>query len=291
MQHDLRGFFSSVSELIEYLFIIGLHKEAFELAEVSNTEDLAQKMNETYLIKHADLLEKINKTLIKPLEKKEFCLLSQQEYEFLYWSASTLSPNSKILEIGTYLGGSTVALCDGSSNNSCEVTTIDVYHGFNQKNGNFNLQQAVNWDYNYWQNNTREYANRIRSIRGSATNTLRRLARDGERFDLIFLDTAHDVETYFELSLISCIASSNCILIADDVVDWNSNIMTSAWALSLKNFLCHPRFFEKFAIANFKDDAIPFNFKFEVNEVSIATLKRCVADVIKTRDMESLVFK
>lgn len=287
---DLSNSFSSLSEFIEYLFIVGLHKEAIELAELSNNHALAHNLDNSYIIKLEELRPETDKTQALKINKKDYCLLSQEEYEFLHLSASNLEPNSKILEIGTYLGGSTSALCEGSSKNKCEVTTIDVYQNFGQENSNTKLHQPLNWDYNYWQCNTRAYSNRIRSIRGSATNILRKLAREGERFDLIFLDTAHNVETYFELSLISCIASYNCTLIADDVVNWNSNLMTSAWALGLKNFLCHPRFFQKFAIANFKDDPTPFNFKYEINEGAVAELKKVVCDALSAKNAEILSF-
>ena len=284
------GYFASLSEFVEYLFIIGLQKEALELAELSNNHALAHRLVNSYTIKSAEVHSELEKLQVEKIKKRDYCLLSQEEYEFLYLSASTLEPNSKILEIGTYLGGSTSALSEGSSNNRCEITTIDVYQGFGQKNSNSNLGQALNWDYNYWQCNTRIYSNRIRSIRGSATNILRKLAREGERFDLIFLDAAHSVETYFELSLISCVASNNCILVVDDVVDWGSNKMTSAWALGLKNFLCYPRFFKKFAIANFKDDSTPFNFKYEISEESVATFKKVVQEVVATKNLETISF-
>lgn len=289
MKYELSTLFSSKEELIEYLFVIGAQKEALDLAILDNNHSLARTLKSTYTAQISDLNEKSNKSNSQLHSTKDFCLLPQEENNFLSHMASTLRQGSKILEIGTYLGGSTVALCEGSSNNNCEITSIDIYQGFQQINSNAKLTQAANWDYNYWQLNTQKHSNRIRSFRGSATNTLRRLARDGERFDLIFLDTAHDVETYFELCLISCVASNNCILIADDVVN-RSNIMLSAWALGLKNFLCHPRFFGKLAIANFKDDSTPFNFKYAASEELVSMLRKAVNDVVETKDIGLLIF-
>ena len=142
MEHDFRGLFTSLDGLIEYLFIIGLHKEALDLIELSKNKTLAQKLDKKYNINYCDFHSEMDESQIKP----DYCLLSQEEYEFLHFSASKLRPGSKILEIGTYLGGSTSALCKGSSENNCEVTTIDAFQGFKQKNNNLTLHQPMNWE-------------------------------------------------------------------------------------------------------------------------------------------------
>ena len=50
--------------------------------------------------------------------------------------------------------------------------------------------------------NVGKYSDRIRCIAGSATSILYDLARKGEKFDLIFYDTAHNCEAPFEMALL-----------------------------------------------------------------------------------------
>ena len=95
---------------------------------------------------------------------------------------------------------------------------------------------------------------------GCSVPLLREFVKQGLTFDLIFLDSSHEIETHYELALLSCLASNNCKFIFDDVIDFNDE-MSSGWSIMLKYFLGFPSFFEdKFAIAYSRNTAIPMNF-------------------------------
>ena len=148
---------------------------------------------------------------------------------------------------------------------------------------------AMNWSQNLWQKNVGKYSDRIRCIAGSATSILCDLARQGEKFDLIFYDTAHNCETPFEMALIASVASDNCTLIADDVINHNLT-MTTSWAICLKNLYAFPKFMGHLAIANFKKQMHPINLHFEPSSESIQNLSKGVQIACEKQDLSLIAF-
>lgn len=113
--------------------------------------------------------------------------------------------------------------------------------------------------------------------------------RQGEKFDLIYLDAGHGCETATEMALISCLASDNCTFIADDVINYN-NDMTSAWAIAVKNYLAFPRFYGSLSAANFKSDLFPFNQKWCLSVENAAILKDHIWKACKKNDLSTIKF-
>ena len=174
-------------------------------------------------------------------------------------------------------------------NNCNQITSIDPFIGFRESILTTFCTDCTNWNQVLWQKNTQQYSDRIRYVAGSAIPILSDLARHNEKFDLIFYDASHGCETPFEVSLISCIASEYCTLILDDVINHNS-IMTSAWAIGLKNLFAFPRFAGRLSIANFKRDLFPTNIKFEPSTAQLSSLIEGIEYVCKKGDLSLISF-
>jgi len=230
---NLSSAFFSIEQLVEYCYLIGMHVEARGLSELANCQDLFSTIENSYSEKEI-FTSKSWEEYSNSMSFSEFPtgLMPAENYSYLSFLAFELPSNAKILEVGTLLGRSTLALCEGSLRNNAMITCIDAYMGFQQANTNVHTGQPLNREYNYWQTNVRAHSRRLNSIRGSATSALRELAMRGEKYDLIFLDASHSVETFLELSYISLLANEGCTFVADDIVNWstdvNSDIMISA---------------------------------------------------------------
>ena len=91
------------------------------------------------------------------------------------------------------------------------------------------------------------------------------------------------------MALISCIASENCILIADDIINYNYT-MTSSWAIGLKNLYAFPRFAHKLAIANFKREIFPSNIKFNPSVEQLKALSSAILFAYEKNDFSLISF-
>ena len=211
--------------------------------------------------------EEENEKLNKELEKvRRLCKLDH--LKLLRNITKNMAADSKILEVGSYLGATTLALLQGARLSNSRVTSIDVYTGIHDaKIKTERCDQSMHWEHLEWQNNVSDYADIITSYHGCAVPILRDFVRQRMKFDLIFVDTAHDIESIAEFTLISCLASENCLIILDDVVDYN-NEMTTAWLMSLKYNFGFPKFFDSsYAIARLKNTSMPMNFKVNTKDV------------------------
>ena len=116
------------------------------------------------------------------------------------------------------------------------------------------------WEHLEWQNNVSKYSELVTSYHGCSIPVLKDLIRQQKEYDLIFVDTAHEMDSFAEFALIACLASNNCIFILDDVIDFNKE-MTSAWLMSLKYNFSFPKFFNStYALARPKKHAYAFKF-------------------------------
>ena len=183
------------------------------------------------------------------------------ELKLLRNIASGLPAGSNILEIGTYVGGTSLALLQGAKYSDCKYTSIDAYASFSDiQNRTNHTSQCMHWEHLEWQNNISKYSELVTSYHGCSIPVLKDLIRQQKRYDLIFVDTAHELDSVAEFALIACLANDNCIFILDDVVDFNKE-MTSAWLMSLKYNFSFPRFFNStYAIARPKNTHMPLNF-------------------------------
>ena len=257
MSYIVVSLFRTPEELLEALHIYGLHGFANELAEALSLRDCYEAIASSYLY----VPESAGGTCIEPFGGKGSSAVKSLGvfHEELRSMTAALPPGSKILEVGTYVGGSTLALAQGAALSDSKVTSIDLYMGFNERDSRStnSFSSPVHWEYNTWQVNLNSLSERLESMRGASVPILRSLVKSGRRFDFIFLDSSHQIETLSELALISCLAEVGCRLVMDDVINFGGD-MTTAWCSSLINFLAFPRFTPGgLAVASFKDDALP----------------------------------
>ena len=256
----------SPEELIEFTYMAGLHQRSVILANALGREDLLESIKEKY--EHRSLIEnEFGDELNNELEEVR-SLCSMKQLKFLRNVASNLPAESSILEIGTYVGGTSLALLQGASYSNCKYTGIDVYAGFaNAPSSTNSVYQCMHWEHIEWQNNVSKYSELVTSHHGCSIPILKDLINEQKKYDLIFVDTAHELDSLAEFALIACLANENCLFILDDVIDFNKE-MTSAWLMSLKYNFSFPRFFHsKYALARPKNARMPLNFKAEISNV------------------------
>ena len=255
----------SQEEFIEFAYIAGLHKRANIIANVLGLEDLLKHIQKYDCNLPSE--KKFSEELNNELNNVEG-LCDMDQLEFLRDSASALPPGSNILEIGTYVGGTSLALLQGAKYSKSKYTSVDVYAGFTHvKHATNHISECMHWEHLEWQNNTSKYAELVTSYHGCSIPVLRDLVREQKKFDLIFVDTAHELDSLAEFALISCLANDNCLFVLDDVIDFNKE-MTSAWLMSLKYNFAFPKFFRsKYALARPKRTQFPLNFKTEISGV------------------------
>ena len=166
------------------------------------------------------------------------------------------------MEVGTYVGGSSLALLQGAKYSKSKYTGIDVYAGFpTAKFSTNNNIRCMHWEHMEWQNTTAKYSELITTYHGCSIPLLKNLIKDQKKYDLIFVDTAHEIDSLAEFALISCLASDNCLFVLDDIIDHNPE-MTAAWLMSLKYNFAFPRFYQsRYALARPKNATMPLNFK------------------------------
>ena len=256
----------SQEEFVEFAYIAGLHKSAKIIGNALGLESLLKNIQKKYEYNHSTE-KKFNDELNNELKTvKGLCDMDQ--LEFLREAASVLPAGSNILEIGTYVGGTSLALLQGAKYSDCKYTGIDVYAGFSHvKNATNSISECIHWEHLEWQNNTSKYAELVTSHVGCSIPVLRDLVREKKKYDLIFVDTAHELDSLAEFALIACLANDGCLFILDDVIDFNKE-MTSAWLMSLKYNFAFPKFFHsKYALARPKRTQYPLNFKADISGV------------------------
>ena len=274
-------------DFLEFLHISGLHESAVLMASSMSMDTVLSKIKSDYEFNPS--LELKPHSLDDELAKTVgLCDINQ--LRFLRSIASSLPAGSNILEIGTYLGATSLALLQGARLSGSRLTSIDVYSGFPDAEINtLDVEQCFHWEHLAWQNNVFPYSDIVNSYHGCALPILKELLRNEKKFDLIFLDTAHDIESIAEFTLISCLANEGCLFVLDDVIDYNTH-MTSAWMMSLKYFFAYPRFFRsRYALARLKNTYMPMNFKFNSENVFEEAIK--ISGAVKVEAARGRKFK
>ena len=253
---------SSIDLAFEAIYISGMHTELYTVAEILGLQEIYSQLESKYLYEITeakfDCLDKFDDELNSIISLGPY-------YSELRSLASRLPEGSKVLEIGSYIGKSSLALAQGCSISKSTLTSIDLFMGFDKRHAvaTNNTHSHVHWEYNQWQLNLRKYSNLIETIHGKSIPALKMLISRCNKYDLIFLDSAHQRETHAELALISCLANHGALMALDDVISYN-NEMTSAWLEGLNNYLSFPSFSaNRLAICGFKTLLLPLNMKVE----------------------------
>lgn len=100
----------------------------------------------------------------------------------------------RILEIGSWMGSSAVGFARLFPN--ANISCIDAWEGGDRLNAKNNPEKCFD-------KNTAVFGNRIRKLKGTSSAMLAKLAADGEKFDLIYVDASHyedDVRSDTDLS-------------------------------------------------------------------------------------------
>ena len=116
-----------------------------------------------------------------------------------------------------------------------------------------------------WVYNVSKYAELVTSYHGCSIPILKNLIREQKKYDLIFIDTAHELDSLAELALVSCLANENCLFTrrrTDYTKKW------SVWLMSLKYNFAFPKFFQsRYTLARTKNAPMPLNFKANTSSI------------------------
>jgi predicted O-methyltransferase YrrM len=164
----------------------------------------------------SEVLRKIRR---ENAERKDIGMLSGlYQGRFLAFISKLIHPK-RILEIGTYLGYSTLCLAEGLSDDG-KIITIDI---------NPETQQKAK---SYWQET--EYFSKIEALLGNAIQIIPTL---NERFDLVFID-ADKINYSFYYDLVFPKLRIGGLILADNVL-WGGKVldfMNDADATALHHF-------------------------------------------------------
>lgn len=111
----------------------------------------------------------------------------------LYRLCMMLPPNKRVLEIGSYRGGSTVAIGHAAKQQNIEIFCIDKWAEYHEQSDFINMDRAQLDDVkilNEFIHNTAFIKERLSMMRGEANNFCQILGK--EIFSMVFLDGAHD---------------------------------------------------------------------------------------------------
>lgn len=124
-------------------------------------------------------------------------LMLEKEALALYRSCKRLPQNAKILEIGSFQGGSTLAMGHAIAGTDIELYCLDPWSNYiNQDDFAMFKRSKVSDDFRIINNfikNTAFIGENLRMLRGK-TNAFARLL-EGKNFDFIFIDGAHDYDS------------------------------------------------------------------------------------------------
>jgi predicted O-methyltransferase YrrM len=120
--------------------------------------------------------------------------MSETELAFLYAIALSISENRKVVEIGSWKGRSTVAICEGlKRKDGVELFAVDTFGGDPEINvqGAFDEEIAQDSIYKEFAENTAEY-DFLKTMRASSADACSNFA--DESLDWIFIDADHSYD-------------------------------------------------------------------------------------------------
>ena len=146
--------------LIESMYVYGLHNISRKLSLLFelNSEFLeivnhysASSVNQDYTQQENDQLDGVS----------GFGDFSSRL--FLRNEAARLNPNSRILEVGTFIGASSLALLQGARKSNSTVTCVDLFTGFESySRQTTSVSAPQHWEHMEWQKNTSDYADIVK---------------------------------------------------------------------------------------------------------------------------------
>jgi predicted O-methyltransferase YrrM len=131
-------------------------------------------------------------------------LITPLEAVGLFRLCRCLPDNSKILEIGSYQGGSTTAIGRAIAGTSSTLYCLDVWSAYSSQIDFYDYDPSLIADdlriLSNFITNTQPYAQQINMMRGSSLAFAQMLK--GQDFDLVFIDGAHDYRSVvFDITL------------------------------------------------------------------------------------------
>lgn len=123
-------------------------------------------------------------------------LVSHDEALALFRMALLLPRQSRLLEIGSFRGGSTVALGHAARLRQHAIYCVDVWAEYQQQSDFVNMDSSQLHDMTILQefiSNTRFIKDRLCMLRGNSTDFRDILAED--LFSMVFIDGAHDYDS------------------------------------------------------------------------------------------------
>lgn len=124
-------------------------------------------------------------------------LILESEALALFRICKRLPDKAKILEIGSYQGGSTLAIGHAIKNTGIELYCLDPWATYSTQSDFANFEPSkVSDDFriiNNFISNTAFVADNLRMLRGNSSDFAQMLA--GMGFDFIFIDGAHDYQS------------------------------------------------------------------------------------------------
>lgn len=146
-------------------------------------------------------------------------LQTDAEAVALYRLAAGLPDTAKILEIGSYLGASTIALGHGILSRHCELYCLDCWQDYRQQgfhDTGIAPKDATDLDIlNTFIRNTAFLGSQLRVLKGT-TAQFEQLLPTGF-FDLVFVDAAHDyANVIFDIRLAFRVTKPNGLICGHD---------------------------------------------------------------------------
>lgn len=123
--------------------------------------------------------------------------MTEAELAFLYAIAESMNSHGKVVEVGSWKGRSTVAICSAlKQKNQIEFYAIDTFRGDPEINSNeiFKLDIVEDLIYKEFQENTAEFTF-LKTIRANSEQAVNNFA--DESLDWIFIDADHSYNSVY----------------------------------------------------------------------------------------------
>lgn len=145
--------------------------------------------------------------------------------------------NLNFLEIGSFEGRSACWLLDNIlTGEECTITCIDTFEGgYEHRNTDIDLKSI----YNVFLNNTKDYGNKVITIKDKSNIALLKPEVREKKYDFIYIDGCHESKEVLEDVVLSWeLLKENGVLIFDDY-GWGSSIedVTMKPKIAIESFI------------------------------------------------------